>query len=73
MQVRSSKTHLMIESIKSLREKEKLLSEENKHLENKIATTKNKREVKNEMALDFTNLAPASMNCQQQKTTLNFL
>ncbi|XP_009595701.1 agamous-like MADS-box protein AGL27 isoform X1 [Nicotiana tomentosiformis] len=73
MQVRSSKTHLMIESIKSLREKEKLLSEENKHLENKIATTKNKREVKNEMALDFTNLAPASMNCQQQKATLNFL
>nr|XP_009795053.1 PREDICTED: agamous-like MADS-box protein AGL27 isoform X2 [Nicotiana sylvestris]XP_016435773.1 PREDICTED: agamous-like MADS-box protein AGL27 isoform X2 [Nicotiana tabacum] len=54
--------------------KEKLLSEENKHLENQIATTKNEREVTNgTMALDFTNLAPASMNCRQQKATLNFL
>ncbi|OIT39366.1 PREDICTED: agamous-like MADS-box protein AGL27 [Nicotiana attenuata] len=73
MQARSSKTHLMIESIQSLREKEKLLSEENKHLEKQIATTKNKREVNNGMALDFTNLTPASMNCRQQKATLNFL
>ncbi|OIS96003.1 agamous-like mads-box protein agl27 [Nicotiana attenuata] len=73
MQARSSKTHLMIESIKSHREKEKLLSEENKHLEKQIATTKNKRELNNGMALDFTKPCTSRMNCRQQKATLNFL
>ncbi|XP_019237531.1 PREDICTED: agamous-like MADS-box protein AGL27 [Nicotiana attenuata] len=72
-QARSRKMHLMIEFINSLREKEKLLSGQNKLLEDKIAKNKNKRKVKNGMALDFTNLAPASMNCRQQRATLNFL
>ncbi|XP_075103850.1 agamous-like MADS-box protein AGL27 [Nicotiana tabacum] len=72
-QARSRKMHLMIEFIKSLREKEKLLSEQNKFLEDKIATTKNKREVNNGMDLYFINLAPVGMHCRQQRVTLNFL
>uniref|UniRef100_A0A1S4B697 Protein MADS AFFECTING FLOWERING 5 n=1 Tax=Nicotiana tabacum TaxID=4097 RepID=A0A1S4B697_TOBAC len=72
MQARSRKTHLMVEYIKSLQEKEKLLREENKLLEDRIAMIKKNREV-NGMASDFTNRAPVRMICGQQRATLNFL
>ncbi|OIT22254.1 hypothetical protein A4A49_38958 [Nicotiana attenuata] len=72
MQARSRKTHLMVEYIKSLQEKEKLLREENKLLEDRIAMMKKNREV-NGMASDFTNLAPVRMICGQQRAMLNFL
>ncbi|XP_016482057.1 agamous-like MADS-box protein AGL27 [Nicotiana tabacum] len=72
MQARSQKTHLMVEYIKSLQEKEKLLKEENKLLEDRIAVIKKNREV-NGMASNFTNLAPVPMIRGQQRATLNFL
>lgn len=70
-QTRLRKTHLLIESIKNLHDKEKLLIEENKVLEDEIGTIKNKEE--NEMAMNLNNIAPTHMDCGQQRETLNFL
>lgn len=70
-QARFRKTHLLIESIKNLHDKEKLLIEENKVLEDEIGTIKNKEE--NEMAMNLNNIAPTHMDCGQQRETLNFL
>ncbi|KAK6789333.1 hypothetical protein RDI58_013132 [Solanum bulbocastanum] len=70
-QTRFRKTHLMIESIKNLHDKEKQLIEENKVLEDEIGTIKNREE--NEMAMNLNNIAPTHMDCGQQRVTLNFL
>ncbi|XP_049398138.1 protein MADS AFFECTING FLOWERING 5-like isoform X1 [Solanum stenotomum] len=72
IQVRSRKTHLMLESAKDLHEKEKLLQEEKKHLEDNIASIKKNREV-NEMSTDFTDFPAPHIICGQQRMTLNFL
>lgn len=69
-QTRFRKTHLLIESIKNLHDKEKLLRGENKVLEDEIAM-KNKEE--NEMAMNLNDIAPTCMDCGQQRETLNFL
>nr|AAQ72500.1 MADS-box protein 15 [Petunia x hybrida] len=71
MEARSRKTHLMMESLKSLHEKENLLREENRILADKISMTTNTREV-NGMDLDFTNLATIQPIGEQQRATLNF-
>ncbi|XP_059286874.1 agamous-like MADS-box protein AGL27 isoform X3 [Lycium ferocissimum] len=71
-QTRSRKTHLMLESVKGLHEKEKLLREENKLLEDNIARIKKNRKV-NEMSTDSTDLPPPHVICVQQRVTLNFL
>ncbi|MCD9641014.1 hypothetical protein HAX54_026826 [Datura stramonium] len=42
IQIRSRKTHLMLESVKGLHQKEKLLREENKLLEDNMARIKEK-------------------------------
>ncbi|KAK4377086.1 hypothetical protein RND71_003382 [Anisodus tanguticus] len=70
-QTRFTKTHLLIESIKNLHDKEKLLIEENKVLEDEIGTIKNKEA--NEMEMNLNNIAPTHMDCGQQRETLNFL
>ncbi|KAL3368687.1 hypothetical protein AABB24_009493 [Solanum stoloniferum] len=70
-QTRFRKTHLLIESIKNLHDKEKQLIEENKVLEDEIGTIKNREE--NEMAMNLNNIAPTHMDCGQQRVTLNFL
>ncbi|XP_047257653.1 agamous-like MADS-box protein AGL70 [Capsicum annuum] len=61
IQIRSRKTHLMLESVKDLHEKEKLLREEKKLLENNRAQMKKNRKVN-----DMSDLPP-------QRVTLNFL
>ncbi|XP_016550914.2 agamous-like MADS-box protein AGL70 [Capsicum annuum] len=61
VQIRSRKTHLMLESIKGLHEKEKLLLEEKKQLENNMARMKKNRRVNEKSDLP------------QQRVTLNFL
>ncbi|XP_055810257.1 agamous-like MADS-box protein AGL70 [Solanum dulcamara] len=63
IQVRSRKTHLMLESAKDLHEKGKVLQEEKKHLEDNIATMKKNRQVY-EMSADFADLLA-------QRVTLN--
>ncbi|KAG5605206.1 hypothetical protein H5410_026698 [Solanum commersonii] len=70
-QTRFRKTHLLIESIKNLHDKEKQLTEENKVLEDEIGTIKNRED--NEMAMNLNNIAPTHMDCGQQRVTLNFL
>ncbi|KAK4716111.1 hypothetical protein R3W88_014449 [Solanum pinnatisectum] len=70
-QTRFRKTHLLIESIKNLHDKEKQLIEENKVLEDEIGTIKNREE--NEMAVNLNNIPPTHMDCGQQRVTLNFL
>ncbi|KAL3337418.1 hypothetical protein AABB24_029863 [Solanum stoloniferum] len=70
-QTRFRKTHLMIESIKNLHDKEKQLIEENKVLEDEIGTIKNREE--NVMAMNLNNIAATHMDCGQQRVTLNFL
>ncbi|XP_060173271.1 agamous-like MADS-box protein AGL27 [Lycium barbarum] len=65
IQARSRKTHLMLESVKGLHEKEKLLREQNKLLEDSMARIKKNGTV-NEMS-------PPHTNCGQQRVTLNFL
>ncbi|KAL3321977.1 hypothetical protein AABB24_039547 [Solanum stoloniferum] len=72
IQVRSRKTHLLLESAKGLHEKEKLLQEEKEHLEDNIASIKKNREV-NEMSTDFANFPVPHIICGQQRMTLNFL
>ncbi|PHT29530.1 hypothetical protein CQW23_30880 [Capsicum baccatum] len=62
IQIRSRQTNLLLESVKGLHEKEKLLREENKHLEDNIATTIKKNRRGNEMS-----------DLQPQRVTLNFL
>lgn len=69
-QTRFRKTHLLIESIKNLHDKEKLLRGENEVLEDEIAI-KNKEE--NKMAMNLNDIAPTCMDCGQQRETLNFL
>ncbi|XP_049355731.1 agamous-like MADS-box protein AGL70 [Solanum verrucosum] len=61
IQIRSRKTHLMLEFVKALHEKEKLLQKEKKHLEKNRARMKKNRKV-NEMS----DLPP-------QRVTLSFL
>ncbi|KAJ8539463.1 hypothetical protein K7X08_013715 [Anisodus acutangulus] len=61
IQTRSRKTHLMLESVKGLHEKEKLLREENKLLEDNISSIKKNGTV-NEMSMG-----------RQQRVTLKFL
>lgn len=70
-QTRFKKTHLLIESIKNLHDKEKLLMKENKVLEDEIGTIKNKEE--NEMAMNLNNIAATRKDCGHQRETLNFL
>lgn len=70
-QTRFRKTHLLIESIKNLHDKEKLLIEENKVLDDEIGSIKKKEA--NEMAVDLNNIAPTPMDCGQQRETLYFL
>ncbi|KAG5573343.1 hypothetical protein H5410_063109 [Solanum commersonii] len=65
-------THLLLESAKGLHEKEKLLQEEKKHLEDNIASIKKNREV-NEMSTDFADFPAPHIICGQQRMTLNFL
>ncbi|XP_060173269.1 agamous-like MADS-box protein AGL27 isoform X2 [Lycium barbarum] len=65
IQARSRKTHLLLESVKGLHEKEKLLREENKLLEDNMARIKKNGKV-NEMS-------PPHIICGQQRVTLNFL
>ncbi|XP_060173270.1 agamous-like MADS-box protein AGL27 isoform X3 [Lycium barbarum] len=65
IQARSRKTHLLLESVKGLHEKEKLLREENKLLEDNIARIKKNGTV-NEMS-------PPHIICGQQRVTVNFL
>ncbi|KAM3289696.1 protein MADS AFFECTING FLOWERING 5-like [Capsicum chacoense] len=60
VQITSRKTHLMLERIKGLHEKEKLLLEEKKQLENNMARMKKNRKV-NETS-----------DLPQQRVTLNF-
>ncbi|PHT66290.1 hypothetical protein T459_30715 [Capsicum annuum] len=62
IQIRSRQTNLLLESVKGLHEKEKLLREENKHLEDNIATMIKKNRRGNEMS-----------DLQPQRVTLNFL
>ncbi|KAJ8547726.1 hypothetical protein K7X08_011312 [Anisodus acutangulus] len=70
-QTRFRKTHLLIESIKSLHDKEKQLIKENKVLEDEIGTVKNKEA--NEMPMNLNNITPTRMDCGQHRETLNFL
>ncbi|KAM3338096.1 agamous-like MADS-box protein AGL31 isoform X1 [Capsicum galapagoense] len=72
VQTRSRKTHMLLESVKHLHEKENLLREENKLLEDHKARMKKNGEV-NEMSTDFTDLPPRHIICRQQRVTLNFL
>ncbi|XP_060173273.1 agamous-like MADS-box protein AGL27 isoform X2 [Lycium barbarum] len=67
IQARSRKTHLMLESVKGLHEKQKLLREENKLLEDNIQIARIKKNgTVNEMS-------PPHKICGQQRVTLNFL
>uniref|UniRef100_A0A0V0HMB7 Putative agamous-like MADS-box protein AGL27-like n=1 Tax=Solanum chacoense TaxID=4108 RepID=A0A0V0HMB7_SOLCH len=68
IQVRSRKTHLMLECAKDLHEKEKLLQEEKKHLEDNIASIK-----KNTKVNEMSDLPAPHIICGQQRVTLNFL
>ncbi|MCE3216035.1 hypothetical protein HAX54_004539 [Datura stramonium] len=68
IQIRSRKTHLMLESVKGLHQKEKLLREENKLLEDNMARIKKNRKV-NEMS----DLPPPHIIRRQQRVPLNFL
>ncbi|KAK4726270.1 hypothetical protein R3W88_031187 [Solanum pinnatisectum] len=68
MQVRSRKTHLMLKSAKDLHEKEKLLQEEKKHLEDNIASIK-----KNTKVNEMSDLPAPHIICGQQRVALNFL
>ncbi|KAL3321974.1 hypothetical protein AABB24_039546 [Solanum stoloniferum] len=68
IQVRSRKTHLMLESAKDLHEKEKLLQEEKKHLEDNIARIK-----KNTKVNEMSDLPAPHIICGQQRVALNFL
>ncbi|KAH0734170.1 hypothetical protein KY285_009877 [Solanum tuberosum] len=68
IQVRSRKTHLMLECAKDLHEKEKLLQEEKKHLEDNIASIK-----KNTKVNEMSDLPAPHIFCGQQRVTLNFL
>ncbi|XP_060214218.1 agamous-like MADS-box protein AGL27 [Lycium barbarum] len=70
-QTRFRKTHLLIESIKNLHDKEKQLIEENKVLEDEIGTIKNKET--NEKAVNLNDIPPTRMDCGRQRETLNFL
>ncbi|XP_015060177.1 protein MADS AFFECTING FLOWERING 5-like [Solanum pennellii] len=72
IQLRSRKTHLLLESAKGLHEKEKLLQEEKKHLVDNIASIKKNTKV-NEMSTDFADFPAPHMIFGQQKITLNFL
>ncbi|KAK6773184.1 hypothetical protein RDI58_028422 [Solanum bulbocastanum] len=67
IQVRSRKTHLMLESTKDLHEKEKLLQEEKKHLEDNIASIK-----KNTKVNEMSDLPAPHIICGQQRVALNF-
>ncbi|XP_015170247.1 truncated transcription factor CAULIFLOWER D-like isoform X5 [Solanum tuberosum] len=62
------KTHLMLECAKDLHEKEKLLQEEKKHLEDNIASIK-----KNTKVNEMSDLPAPHIFCGQQRVTLNFL
>ncbi|XP_049398141.1 agamous-like MADS-box protein AGL70 isoform X2 [Solanum stenotomum] len=68
IQVRSRKTHLMLECAKDLHEKEKLLQEEKKHLEDNIVSIK-----KNTKVDEMSDLPAPHIICGQQRVTLNFL
>ncbi|MCD9641016.1 hypothetical protein HAX54_026828 [Datura stramonium] len=67
-QIRSRKTHLMLESVKGLHEKEKQLLEEKKLLEDNMAKIK-----KNRTVSEMSDLPPPRIICGQQRVTLNFL
>ncbi|KAM3289699.1 agamous-like MADS-box protein AGL70 [Capsicum chacoense] len=62
IQIRSTKTHLMLESVKGLHEQEKLLQEEKKLLKNNVRA----RMKKNRKVNGMSDLPP-------QRVTLNFL
>ncbi|KAL3351699.1 hypothetical protein AABB24_019994 [Solanum stoloniferum] len=68
IKVRSRKTHLMLECAKDLHEKEKLLQEEKKHLEDNIASIK-----KNTKVNEMSDLPAPHIISGQQRVTLNFL
>ncbi|XP_016551039.1 agamous-like MADS-box protein AGL27 isoform X3 [Capsicum annuum] len=70
MQIRSRKTHLLLEYVKGLHEREKMLREENKLLER--AWIKKNINV-NEISMDFTDLPPPHILCGQERVTLDFL
>ncbi|MCD9641012.1 hypothetical protein HAX54_026824 [Datura stramonium] len=67
IQTRSRKTHLMLESVKGLQEKEKLLRKENELLEDNIAKMKKNRKVN-----EKSDLPPPHIIRGQERVTLNF-
>nr|AWM99595.1 MBP3 [Ipomoea batatas] len=76
LETRSRKNCLLMESIAHLHEKEKMLEEEKRHLEEQISGIKKDSEEVNEMGVgvDFTSLATSVVGTQQQAAaTLNLL
>ncbi|KAL2559953.1 Agamous-like MADS-box protein AGL3 [Forsythia ovata] len=70
IRARSTKTQLMLQSITSLHEKEKKLTEDNRLLEEKIAGNRIEDVGANEMITDFNNLARGQMRCGNQQHAL---
>ncbi|KAL0364339.1 UNVERIFIED_CONTAM: hypothetical protein Sangu_0531500 [Sesamum angustifolium] len=60
IQIRATKTHLLLDSISTLHEKEKMLAEEKRHLEEKIAGSKADGRT-NKMIMDLNVIADSQM------------
>ncbi|KAL3835715.1 hypothetical protein ACJIZ3_010451 [Penstemon smallii] len=67
IQTRSTKTHLLLESISSLNEKEKTLAEEKRLLEEKIALIRKDSGRTNKVIIDLNVLADCQMTGEQQR------
>ncbi|XP_011086822.1 MADS-box transcription factor 7-like isoform X2 [Sesamum indicum] len=63
IQIRATKTHLLLDSISNLHEKEKMLAEEKRHLEEKIAGSKADGRT-NKMIMDLNVIADSQMTEQ---------
>ncbi|KAF7124925.1 hypothetical protein RHSIM_Rhsim12G0024400 [Rhododendron simsii] len=72
-QIRSRKTQLIMQSITALREKERLLEEENKALAKKIAATATDGNTAYEVVTGSSDLYRNYMNDRSQRPVLQFL